>query len=509
MRESKNAYDLIKKFEGIRLEAYRDPVGIPTIGYGTIRYADGRRVNIGDRITIYDAEYEMGEECFEICRNISPALSELDVTQNRIDAVISFCYNLGSAAFLGSTLLRKWRDGDILSAADEFLRWNKATIDGRKVELEGLTKRRRAERELFLREDQEETPIDRLAHKRDTVTFAKAYNHDNINYIIAYNNNSDIIEILELEDTSPSTISAAMKCYPKLERFTFAQSVDPTPIGDHLLFSALEPPSPNTGSAPRLDRELLMRGAEDDEAHPGNDVRELQRRLRELGYLEGEVDGVFGKQTDAAVREFQAHCFGLSEADGKVGPKTWEKLWGKYIPAVSSDNKTPKYSYLKLTKTNRLDKYGCYMLNLEYYKDEKVCGCISVCSGRSNRQEFRKGRESRSRSNEPLPEGLWRIGDIKWAGGKDNYYGDVWNNGLGPAKIRLQYQGPDRTERSAIEIHIDWNRGRAPGTAGCVGVRNIADFKRLVAWLRDTDPRDLYVDWNLGTCPGMSAAHPS
>ena len=66
----------------------------------------------------------------------------------------------------------------------------------------------------------------------------------------------------------------------------------------------------------------------------------------------------------------------------------------------------------------------------------------------------------------------------------------------------LDYVEPGTTERSAIEIHIDWNRNYgAPGTVGCIATYNIADYKRFVTWLRDTDPRDLYVDWKSGTCP--------
>ena len=104
-------------------------------------------------------------------------------------------------------------------------------------------------------------------------------------------------------------------------------------------------------------------------------------------------------------------------------------------------------------------------------------------------------------TEEPLPEGKWSISNIEWKDGRDNYTGEVWNSGLGPAKIRTDFIEPGSTPRSAIEIHIDWNRSGAPGTAGCVGVQNVADFKKLVTWLRDTDPRDLFVDWGLGTCP--------
>jgi len=102
---------------------------------------------------------------------------------------------------------------------------------------------------------------------------------------------------------------------------------------------------------------------------------------------------------------------------------------------------------------------------------------------------------------EPLPEGKWSLSDIRWRAGADNYSGAVWNDGLGPAKVELSYQGPGTTARAEIEIHIDWNRKTSPGTAGCVGLLNIADYRTFVGWLRDTDPRSLFVDWGLGTCP--------
>jgi lysozyme len=102
---------------------------------------------------------------------------------------------------------------------------------------------------------------------------------------------------------------------------------------------------------------------------------------------------------------------------------------------------------------------------------------------------------------EPLPEGRWRIQDIAWANGKDVYGPEVFASGLGPVSTPLEYVGPGSTERANIEIHIDWNVPRAPGTAGCIGIRDVKDYKTLVRWLRDTDPKDLYVDWEKGTCP--------
>ncbi|EDH9820259.1 TPA_asm: lysozyme, partial [Salmonella enterica subsp. enterica serovar Typhimurium] len=73
-------------------------------------------------------------------------LVKVKLTQGQFDALVSFAYNLGARTLSSSTLLRKLNSGDYAGAADEFLRWNKA---GGKV-LNGLTRRREAERALFL-----------------------------------------------------------------------------------------------------------------------------------------------------------------------------------------------------------------------------------------------------------------------------------------------------------------------------------------------------------------------
>jgi lysozyme len=93
------------------------------------------------------------------------------------------------------------------------------------------------------------------------------------------------------------------------------------------------------------------------------------------------------------------------------------------------------------------------------------------------------------------------MSDIHWADGADNYSGKIWSDGLGPAKIEVGFDGPGATARAEIEIHIDWNRMTSPGTAGCVGLLNVADYKTLVSWMRDTNPKSLFVDWGLGTRP--------
>ncbi|WP_407898775.1 hypothetical protein [Scytonema sp. NUACC26] len=158
-------------------------------------------------------------------------------------------------------------------------------------------------------------------------------------------------------------------------------------------------------------------------------------------------------------------------------------------------------NYLYLTRTDRKDSYGAVVLRLQYFKNGVAIDEINCCSGQPSKQFFRTGRDSKTGSMEPLPEGRWRIGTIKWANGKDN-----WNAsqgaGLGAMSIPFKYDAPGTTARSAIEGHLDANRsGGAPGTAGCTGFYTVEDSKKVVSWLRDTDPKFLYVNWNLGTCP--------
>lgn len=138
--------DIIKEFEGFKSAPYLCPAGIPTIGYGSTRYADGKEVKLYDRhITLEEADKllleTLGQYEQAVHKNVYAP-----ITQNMFDALVSFVYNVGAGNFDKSTLLKKLNKADYHGAADEFLRWNKA---GGKV-LSGLTRRREAERELFL-----------------------------------------------------------------------------------------------------------------------------------------------------------------------------------------------------------------------------------------------------------------------------------------------------------------------------------------------------------------------
>lgn len=145
MQTSEKGIAVIKQFEGCKLTAYQDSVGVWTIGYGWTQPVDGKPIRAGMTIKQETAERLLKTGLVSYESDVS-RLVKVGVTQGQFDALVSFTYNLGSRSLSTSTLLRKLNVGDYAGAADEFLRWNKA---GGKV-LNGLTRRREAERALFL-----------------------------------------------------------------------------------------------------------------------------------------------------------------------------------------------------------------------------------------------------------------------------------------------------------------------------------------------------------------------
>ncbi|HBL8902660.1 TPA: lysozyme [Enterobacter hormaechei] len=145
MQTSEKGIALIKQFEGCKLTAYQDSVGVWTIGYGWTQPVDGKPIRAGMTIKQETAERLLKTGLVSYESDVS-RLVKVGLTQGQFDALVSFTYNLGARSLSTSTLLRKLNAGDYAGAADEFLRWNKA---GGKV-LNGLTRRREAERDLFL-----------------------------------------------------------------------------------------------------------------------------------------------------------------------------------------------------------------------------------------------------------------------------------------------------------------------------------------------------------------------
>jgi lysozyme len=137
---------LICGFEGLRLSAYNDGVGVWSIGYGTTRYPDGRVVKRGDFCTLAQAKAYMAHDLEKFAFVVKNVVM-VPLTQNQFDALVSLTYNIGIGAFKESTLLRVLNGGDCQAAAAQFDVWNRA---GGKV-LQGLVNRRQVERKLFSR----------------------------------------------------------------------------------------------------------------------------------------------------------------------------------------------------------------------------------------------------------------------------------------------------------------------------------------------------------------------
>lgn len=139
MEISETGIDLIKHFEGCKLEAYLCAAGVPTIGYGHIK-----DVKMGDTITQDEAEAMLVHELVEYENYIHECVSA-PLNQNHFDALVSWVFNLGVGNLRASTLLTVVNKGDYAGVPAQIMRWNKA---GGKV-LEGLTRRRQAEADLF------------------------------------------------------------------------------------------------------------------------------------------------------------------------------------------------------------------------------------------------------------------------------------------------------------------------------------------------------------------------
>lgn len=144
MKASKNAYEMIMYFEGFRSKAYRDPVGVWTIGYGhTGRVGPGMRIDEDEGYALLIDDVEEAE--FELDRLLARPLS-----QHEYDAMIDFIFNFGAEKLRTSTLLRKVNAG-LRDASNQFLRWTKIKdpITKEHRVLLGLLKRRQSEKLLY------------------------------------------------------------------------------------------------------------------------------------------------------------------------------------------------------------------------------------------------------------------------------------------------------------------------------------------------------------------------
>lgn len=136
---------LIAKFEGCKLEAYKCPAGVWTIGYGNTYYENGDKIKKGDKIT-QDRANELFYNLVTHYEKGVDSMTRDDITQNMFNALVSFAWNLGLANLKSSTLLKKVnKDPNDKTIGSEFNKWCKAD---NKV-LKGLVLRRTAEWEMY------------------------------------------------------------------------------------------------------------------------------------------------------------------------------------------------------------------------------------------------------------------------------------------------------------------------------------------------------------------------
>ena len=149
MNINKASTDLIKSFEGLRLKSYKCPADVWTIGYGLTTSA-GIGVAVGAGMEITEAQAD--DYLLAVLNDFGETIThgfKLKPTDNQFGAMLSLAYNIGPGAFLKSTCLKRFNAGDIEGAAEALTWFNKA---GGKV-LNGLVRRRNAERDLFLSDD--------------------------------------------------------------------------------------------------------------------------------------------------------------------------------------------------------------------------------------------------------------------------------------------------------------------------------------------------------------------
>jgi lysozyme len=137
------AIELCKEFEGFRSKPYLCPAGVPTIGYGSTRYLDGRLVTLQDPpIDRRVAEVMLKESLrTEYLPGVLRACPGLIAHPAKLNAIVDFTYNLGVGRLQSSTLRRRINEGDWEGAKEQLMRW---TRGGGRV-LSGLVRRRTAE----------------------------------------------------------------------------------------------------------------------------------------------------------------------------------------------------------------------------------------------------------------------------------------------------------------------------------------------------------------------------
>jgi lysozyme len=144
MKTSQVGIDLIKSFEGCKLNAYKCSAGVNTIGFGNTYYTNGNKVKLGDKITQEEANKLFLDLLPKYEKTVLDAI-KVPLTQNQFDALVSFCWNCGSSKTLFKMVNEKFSEMNIVGF------WTSHYIMGGGKVLNGLVRRRKAEAVLFVK----------------------------------------------------------------------------------------------------------------------------------------------------------------------------------------------------------------------------------------------------------------------------------------------------------------------------------------------------------------------
>lgn len=156
MKMTDEGVQLIKDFEGFKAAPYLCPAGIPTIGYGTIKYPDGTKVTMGDKsinegYACYLLTVKLNEIGIELREYFTR--NEIELNDNQFSALVSFAYNLGTHRVIkNGSVSRHLKQKNYSLVPNGMKLYVKAKVKGKLTRLKGLVNRRRAECELYLKD---------------------------------------------------------------------------------------------------------------------------------------------------------------------------------------------------------------------------------------------------------------------------------------------------------------------------------------------------------------------
>lgn len=455
MKPSNECFELIKKWEGLhkeisdgRIKAYLDPVGIWTIGYGSIEHLDlNRPILDGDIITREKAERWLQIEVVEKAEDVE-RLCKVQLKQCMFDALVSFTYNIGIGAFGESTLLRELNKGNYEGAARELDRWVHGEDNGTKRPLLGLIDRRNDEETLF---------------RRDGFL--------GLDLAIGF-----VTNLANLAQPAKRTLPYNAAPVP----LPFDRTLEKGLVGEdcYILNCAL------------AGLKFLRLGSQPNEF---TDITDSAVKLFQTREVLSRVDGKVGPETRRAIEN------ALRRARGEISVNPSGIDGGVYCRLTRTLRDA--YEGLESCKLDFVNPQG-----------NVVVDSLNVISGAPSDQRFLMwdDPESQPRNGAPIPQDNYYISDIDWAGGKDNYHAShpIDGDGIGPVWVSLvkskeRYKSCQLKHigcRDDFGFHADWNwiqSGRSPGSIGCVCPTTIDDLRKLVKLLRKYDPRLLVVDWGL------------